>query len=466
MDGIERYWDVAQCLGDVVEILLEGYFFCRFLRPFLKRKCAAVGAGLAYFVGMFFLWQLPFEVRWPDILGTAAAFGVMYLLDRRNAAQKIFLSVTMCLLIWLEYGFALVPCNLFIRYVLNTPYVQERELLQFFGYLLVLVVLHCILQGILLHWMVGLFHRAYPRKSENVTIKELGLLFSALLTVFAGRFVLSFTSEVYFEDTGNYVWNVHGEFNWMKTLYQIFSFSAVFFTIVVYQKIREGQQKEKENAVLAEQAGRLYAHIREVEALYAELRGLRHDMGNHVAVMESLFLENEPEELKRYFRKLKEEFLRAENMAGGGIRSGNPVTDIILAQKKHCAQEQGIDFSCDFHYPQKTNLDVFDISVILSNLLDNALEAAVCPSCSYVRVRAWRRKNIFMIEVENGFSGRLVLDEESKLPQSTKQDGKNHGFGLVNIRRVAQKYFGDVEIVQEGECVHAGVMLTLECVQE
>ena len=54
MERIERYWEVAQGLGEVAEISLEGYFFYRFMRPFLKRKSAAVGAGLAYFAGMFF----------------------------------------------------------------------------------------------------------------------------------------------------------------------------------------------------------------------------------------------------------------------------------------------------------------------------------------------------------------------------------------------------------------------------
>ena len=46
-------------------------------------------------------------------------------------------------------------------------------------------------------------------------------------------------------------------------------------------------------------------------------------------------------------------------------------------------------------------------------------------------------------------------------PQSTKQDEEQHGFGLANIRRVAQKYYGDVDIVQEGERVRLNVMLML-----
>ena len=66
-----------------------------------------------------------------------------------------------------------------------------------------------------------------------------------------------------------------------------------------------------------------------------------------------------------------------------------------------------------------------------------------------------------MIEVENNFSGTLMTTGDGELPQSTKQDEEQHGFGLANIRRVAQKYYGDVDIVQEGERVRLNVMLML-----
>lgn len=105
------------------------------------------------------------------------------------------------------------------------------------------------------------------------------------------------------------------------TVSGIFFFGGIFNSCCI-PKIRESQEKEKENAVLMEQAEGLSAHIREVEALYGKLRGLRHDMGNHVAVMEGLFLENEPEKLGEYFKRLKEEFLQAEDIAGAASGAG------------------------------------------------------------------------------------------------------------------------------------------------
>lgn len=455
-------------LSNIAEIIIEGYFFCCFVRPFIRKRHVAEWTGITYFLMMLFLWLVPWEVRHSDLCGMAGAFVVMYLLERRNLEQKIFLSVTGSLLFWIESGFALIPRNIYFVFVLMTKYLNEREWLQFFCYLL-FEILYCVLQGILLHFMVRLMHRIYIRKEENVTKKELGLLLLPLFSVLVGRFILAFVVDVYLKDTGQYIWNVHGEYEWLKIIYQVVSFSAVLLTLVVYQKIREAKQREKEDAVLLEQQRRIEIHIREVEGLYREVKGLyrevkglRHDMGNHVVVLENLFLNHEGEELKQYFKKLKEELLMAQDSLGGyGGGSKNPVTDIVLAEKKRQAKEEGIAFESGFHYPQDAGLNAFDISVILNNSLANALEAARTCDIPYVKIRSWRRRKAFMIEVENNFSGTLMTTGDGELPQSTKQDEEQHGFGLANIRRVAQKYYGDVDIVQEGERVRLNVMLML-----
>lgn len=54
-----------------------------------------------------------------------------------------------------------------------------------------------------------------------------------------------------------------------------------------------------------------------------------------------------------------------------------------------------------------------------------------------------------MIEVRNSFAGSLQWDADSGLPLTSKEKKDNHGFGLSNIRRVARKYAGDIDIVLE-----------------
>jgi len=66
-----------------------------------------------------------------------------------------------------------------------------------------------------------------------------------------------------------------------------------------------------------------------------------------------------------------------------------------------------------------------------------------------------------MIEVRNSFEGSIVLDEDTKLPVSTKKD-VGHGLGLANSRRVAQMYLGDIAFEQKEGAVVLTAMLQLE----
>ena len=104
------------------------------------------------------------------------------------------------------------------------------------------------------------------------------------------------------------------------------------------------------------------------------------------------------------------------------------------------------------------------MSVILNNALSNAIEAVEQEKVTVVSLSSGLMKNIFMIEVSNSYSKELHNDGADGLPRTTKS-GEGHGFGLANIRYVARKYYGDMEIGKETyqgrECCVLRVMLQL-----
>ena len=57
-------------------------------------------------------------------------------------------------------------------------------------------------------------------------------------------------------------------------------------------------------------------------------------------------------------------------------RTGNPITDVIIHQKKQEAEKRGISFEANFTYPDKQQIDVYDIGIVLNNALENAIEAS------------------------------------------------------------------------------------------
>lgn len=180
------------------------------------------------------------------------------------------------------------------------------------------------------------------------------LLFATLLTVMVGYFTFNFLSNVYVEDTGNYVWNVHPGYTFLRVIYQIVSFAAILIAVIIYQRIKEKTARGKyEFAIGRSRIENTKQHISEVEKLYGDIRALKHDMGNHISVLENLFMKNETEELEKYMAELKSAW--SESVAE--IKTGNPVTDVILTQKQKEAEEKGIDFRCKFMY-QRTQVSM------------------------------------------------------------------------------------------------------------
>ncbi len=110
----------------------------------------------------------------------------------------------------------------------------------------------------------------------------------------------------------------------------------------------------------------------------------------------------------------------------------------------------------------KQRKNVFDISVILNNALQNALENAEKSEKPYISILSYRRNNAYMIEISNSFTGDLQWDTEKELPITSKRKLDGHGYGLANIRKMARKYSGDIDVVQmDGEfCL--SIMLMLE----
>ena len=453
-DNIETYWAAASQIIGMISIMVEGWLFYRFVKPFMKEKSYWI--GVSYSIIMLVFYCVPQEITYPNLQGALAACITMCLVEKRNIKQKVFLATCMYLFRWIVYGVTLVLRDLMFTLFIDTPYMLMEPLKQWIMYMIVEVTYYSIALTVM-YLVIKLIHKVYVNKKEDISGKELLLLFATLMTTMTGYFTFNFVSNVYIKDMETYVWNVHPEYTLLRVIYQLVSFAAILISIIIYQKLKEKQREEKENILLAEQIENTKQHIREVEKLYKDIRALKHDMGNHICVLENLFckletettdlllVENEKKEWKKYLSELKNTW--CESVAE--IKTGNPITDVILTQKQKDAKEKEIDFRSDFFYPTDTNINAFDVSVILNNAIANAFEAVAECENPYVFVTSYRKKNVYMLEIENCISQKSEIDEKTGLPQTTKKDKSSHGFGLSNIRKVAQKYYGEIDIRQE-----------------
>ena len=138
------------------------------------------------------------------------------------------------------------------------------------------------------------------------------------------------------------------------------------------------------------------------------------------------------------------------------IYSANPVVNAILKVKSIKAKEKEIPMQVTTLLPQRVSVDIGDMGVLYGNLLDNAIEAAMA-------VEQEKR----YVHVESKFQeGRLLLSIKNSKPsgtssyqQTSKKDKIKHGRGIRSVRKVAEKYGGELLLKDQGEHFEAVLLL-------
>lgn len=138
MNNMETYWAIANHTIAIINILVEGWLFYKFVQPFMKGKAYYV--GISYSVAMLVFYCVPQEITYPYLLGIFVAGTMMCLLERRNIKQKVFLATIMYLFRWMVYGVTLVLRDIMFALFINTSYMLTEPVKQWIAYILVELV--------------------------------------------------------------------------------------------------------------------------------------------------------------------------------------------------------------------------------------------------------------------------------------------------------------------------------------
>lgn len=451
MEPLGMHWEMVTYLHMIVEIFLTGYVLYRFAGPFMENKIGAAVSGAVYFAVMTVLYLVPVHMMVFNAygLGILAAFFVMCFMDRRNYRQKIFLAVTFFSLRWFSFAMAEILYDNLYSFAEKTEYMRGHPDL-WFALFVGVCVYWLLLELIFLAAGIWCILRAYAYKYAAMSRKELFMLISPSIMGVAGYEIIWYYRSFYISETGR----SPSVYDSLALLYYAVAVITIIVVTVLYQGIKAGQEEKLQNELLAAQVESIQHHISQVESVYQNVRGIRHDLANHIITLEELYAGNRKEEALNYADELKTQLAKVS----GEIKSGNPVTDVILQGRKYEAEKRKIRFCCDFHYPIESGINAFDLSVILNNALQNAIENAAGAK-PYISILSYRKRNACMIEISNSFVGNLQWNVESGLPFSSKEKSDRHGYGLANIRRTAVKYCGDIDIAAEDGEFRLTIML-------
>ena len=181
----------------------------------------------------------------------------------------------------------------------------------------------------------------------------------------------------------------------------------------------------------------LETHYREVDNMYKQIRGWRHDYRNHIQVMKAYAAKEDWAAIRNYLDDLDQDLTTVDTV----IKTGNAMTDAILNSKISLAKSKDIPVIADAHVPVKLKSSEIDLCCILGNLFDNAIEASLpLPEDKrLIRVYMDMKNTQLYISFTNFTAGKKLPKIGGRF-RTTK--GEGHGFGLVRIDAIVERLDG------------------------
>ena len=195
--------------------------------------------------------------------------------------------------------------------------------------------------------------------------------------------------------------------------------------------------KRTEKRIALYQRELLDTHYAEVENMYRQIRGWRHDYRNHIQTMKAYAAGGDLEAISKYLDLLDTDLNTVDTV----IKTGNAMTDAILNSKISLARSKDITVKADAQIPVALTISEIDLCVIIGNLFDNAIEASLAlpPEQRMIRVYMDMKNTQLYISFTN-FTASKKMNKINGKFKSTK--GKGHGFGLVRIDSIIERLDG------------------------
>lgn len=263
-------------------------------------------------------------------------------------------------------------------------------------------------------------------KKQIITLMILG--FSCIFTVFLVQCL--------------YLHEVLGSVNTVIALY--IGIAGNIYLIVGVDESMSKKYYQKINQIMQEHFRNQVDYYKSLETMSKETRAIKHDMQNHLIVMQGLIGQAKYEELDKYVERIKSSVIRSHAV----IQTGNPVIDAIINEKNEVAKERQIPMEINISIPTNISIEVVDLCIMVANSIDNALEA--CERINditkrYIKIDVKVVQGYFIFEIINSMVNEKIKIKDNTIVTS-KLDPFNHGFGLGNIRSSVDKYAGDFEI--------------------
>lgn len=395
----------------------------------------------------------------------------LFLNHRKTVDQKT--EYIICGLVWLvnwlfHFFFTntlLTPISMFIGLLLIAFYSFEGSKIAKITSVISSYVFMVVVEQVI--WLFLPFQRFYSKNETWGSIIFSVMSLTILLTL---EYFIHFNKDILLP-LNHYI-NIILLFTCSITLCQIIAFlgsskpliatfgllivcSINIFTLFQYSRITKIYQNTLEQKNMEQRIAMYENQFEIISEAQQNIHSLRHDFKKHLILLDNYIQKNDYNNALSYIGSLDGELAVTKEL----VQTENKEIDCILNYHLKQAEQFGCTINTKLNVPRQQFMSSFDLNVLLSNVLQNAIDAMKKTSVRILNIFITYEKEILYIDICNSFDGYVKKQKDSFL--TTKPDTKLHGYGLNNIQSIVNKYNGWVVYIPNGEIFETKIILYL-----
>lgn len=230
-----------------------------------------------------------------------------------------------------------------------------------------------------------------------------------------------------------------------KVIFLFVAIGAFLDMVMILILAETNEVYKRENKLNKEYLALQNKHYAYLEKREYETKKFRHDITNHILILNDLCKKGEIKKAEQYIEKVWGKI----NEVTVSITVNHGIIDAILNQYASICLNEGISLKVEGRMPEKCKIDAFDLCTVFSNLLTNAIEAGRESTKKQIKLEIRYDSDTIYLYVENYYVGEQKI--KNGIIVSQKNDKNRHGYGLINIQECVEKYNGIFEYQIERE---------------
>lgn len=206
---------------------------------------------------------------------------------------------------------------------------------------------------------------------------------------------------------------------------------------LIYEKAEKSNQKLIELELVNQKNDIDMQYLELLEKKNETMNIMAHDYKNNILTISNM---SDSNEVKEYIDNMVGEIAKYNRIA----KTQNRLLDVILSKYTDICNDKGIKFETDIMTDNLGFINSYDISSLFNNILDNAVEAASLSSNKYINLEITNSLNSYHRVIATNSCDNEPHNEKGKLI-TTKKNKDAHGFGTKSIRKIVNKYDGELQ---------------------